>query len=186
VNRLLVGGAMMFTFMRALGKSTGRSLVEDDRVDLAKSLIEAAKSRGVELILPVDTVVSAATDGSAPGRAVAIDALGDEDIGVDIGPETVRLFTGKLADAKTVFWNGPMGIFEVPAFAAGTLAVARSLADIARRGAVVVVGGGDSVAAVQESGLGESFTHLSTGGGASLEFIEGKTLPGVEALDDAR
>jgi phosphoglycerate kinase len=185
VDRLLVGGAMMFTFLRALGKPTGRSLVEEDRIDMAKSLIEAARAGGVDLVLPVDAVASKSTDGTAPGRPVAIDALAEDDIGVDIGPETLRLFETRLADARTVLWNGPMGIFEVPAFAAGTVGMARVLAERARRGARVVVGGGDSVAAVQQSGLAESFTHVSTGGGASLEFLEGKVLPGVAALDDS-
>jgi phosphoglycerate kinase len=185
VDRLLIGGAMMFTFAKAKGLATGKSLVEDDRVALAASLLAEAGKRGVELVLPVDCMVSTATDGTAPARAADIGALGSADIGVDIGPRTFRLFAEKLRDAKTVLWNGPMGIFEVPAFAEGTLQVARALAEAGSRGAVTVVGGGDSVAAVQESGLGERFTHLSTGGGASLEFLEGKVLPGIAALDDA-
>jgi phosphoglycerate kinase len=185
VDRLLVGGAMMFTFARAQGRPTGRSLVEEDRVEVARTVLAEAKKRGVELVLPVDCVASAATDGSAPGRVVALDALGKDDIGVDIGPGTVTRFAERLADARTVLWNGPMGIFEVPAFAAGTLGVARALADAGARGAVTVVGGGDSVAAVHQTGLAERFTHLSTGGGAALEFLEGKELPGVAALDDA-
>jgi phosphoglycerate kinase len=185
VDRLLVGGAMMFTFMRAQGKPTGRSLVEEDRIATAKDVLEAAAGRGVELVLPIDCIASSATDGSAPGRAVAIDDLSAADIGVDIGPETMRLFGGRVHDARTVLWNGPMGIFEVPAFSAGTLAVACDLADVATRGATVVVGGGDSVAAVQQAGLADRFTHLSTGGGASLEFLEGKVLPGVAVLEDA-
>jgi phosphoglycerate kinase len=185
VDGLLIGGAMMFTFLRALGKSTGRSLVEEDRVPLARELLARAAEKGVDLALPVDCVVSRATDGSAPSHPVAVDELAADDIGVDIGPATAERYAAKLRDAKTVLWNGPMGIFEVPAFAAGTLAIARVLADATGRGATTVVGGGDSVAAVQQSGLGARFTHLSTGGGASLEFLEGKTLPGVAALDDA-
>ncbi len=185
VDRLLVGGAMMFTFLKAQGRPVGRSLVEDDRLDMAKSVLEQARARNVELVLPVDCVASTAPDGSVPGRAVALDALGADEMGVDVGPETVRLFARKLADARTVVWNGPMGIFEVPAFAAGTLGMARAMADLTAKGAVTVVGGGDSVAAVQEAGLTEKFTHLSTGGGASLEFLEGKVLPGVAALDPA-
>jgi phosphoglycerate kinase len=185
VDRLLIGGAMMFTFMRAQGKPTGRSLVEDDRVGVAREILERAGKSSVDLVLPVDCVASTAVDGSAPGRPVALDALGAEDIGVDIGPSTLRLFGERLRDAKTVVWNGPMGIFEVPAFAAGTLGVAREIADAGGRGAVTVVGGGDSVAAVHQAGLTERFTHVSTGGGASLEFLEGKTLPGVAVLDDA-
>jgi len=184
VNRLLIGGAMMFTFLRAQGKATGQSLVEEDHLGTARSLLEQAGARGVDLVLPVDCVVSTATDGSAPGTPVAIDDLRAEQIGVDIGPQSVRLFAEKLRGAKTVFWNGPMGIFEVPAFAAGTTGVARAVADAGASGAVTVVGGGDSVAAVEQSGLAGKFTHLSTGGGASLEFLEGKELPGVAALDE--
>ncbi len=184
VDRLLVGGAMMFTFRKAQGLPVGRSLVEDDRVEMAKQVLEQARARGVDLVLPVDCVASTAPDGSAPGTAKKADALGDDEMGVDIGPETVALFASKLRDAKTVVWNGPMGIFEVPAFAAGTMGVAKELAALKERGAVTVVGGGDSVAAVQESGLAEKFSHLSTGGGASLEFLEGKVLPGVAALEN--
>jgi len=185
VDRLLIGGAMMFTFLRAQGKATGRSLVEDDRIDMAGDVLKRAAGSGVELVLPVDCMVSSATDGSAPAREAAVDALGADDIGVDIGPKTLETFAEKLRDAKTVLWNGPMGIFEVPAFAEGTLGVARAMAESGGHGAVTVVGGGDSVAAVQQSGLAEKFTHLSTGGGASLEFLEGKVLPGIAALDDA-
>lgn len=183
VDRLLVGGAMMFTFLKAQGHPTGKSLVEDDRLDMAKAVLEQAKARGVELVLPVDCVASAAADGSAPGRTVRLEDLGPDEMGVDIGPESVKLFAAKLQDAKTVVWNGPMGIFEVPAFAAGTLGVARAMADLTSHGAVTVVGGGDSVAAIQQAGLADKFSHLSTGGGASLEFLEGKVLPGVAALD---
>ena len=183
VDRLLIGGAMMFTFLRARGLATGRSLVEEDRVAMAKAVLEKSASRGVDLVLPVDCVAAGATDGTSPSRAAAVDGLGAEDIGVDIGPATLALFGEKLRDAKTVLWNGPMGIFEVAAFSVGTLGVASLLAEATGRGAITVVGGGDSVAAVQQSGLGEKFSHLSTGGGASLEFLEGRPLPGVAALD---
>jgi phosphoglycerate kinase len=185
VDRLLVGGAMMFTFARARGLETGRSLVEEDRVPLARQVLEQAAARNVELALPVDCVATSAADGSAPAHPVALAALGPDEMGVDIGPETVAAFTARLRDARTVFWNGPMGIFEVPAFAAGTLGIARAIAALTKKGAVTVVGGGDSVAAVQQLELGDSFSHLSTGGGASLEFLEGRTLPGVAALDPA-
>ena len=185
VDRLVIGGAMMFTFLRAQGKPTGRSLVEEDRVDMAKQVLADAAKRNVELVLPIDCIASTAPDGTAASHAVALAGLGAEEMGVDIGPASVKLFIEKLADARTVLWNGPMGIFEVPAFAAGTLGVANALAKTAESGATVVVGGGDSVAAVQQSGLAASFTHLSTGGGASLEFLEGKALPGVVALEDA-
>jgi phosphoglycerate kinase len=184
VDRLLIGGAMMFTFYKAQGKATGKSLVEDDRVEMAKGVLEEAKRRNVELLLPVDCVASTAPDGSAPGTPASVDALGADQMGVDIGPATVKRFAEALADAKTVLWNGPMGIFEVPVFAVGTIGVAQACAEATRRGATTVVGGGDSVAAVQEAGLAEQFSHLSTGGGASLEFLEGKPLPGVVALDD--
>ena len=185
VDRLLIGGAMMFTFLKALGKATGRSLVEDDRVAMARQVLDDARRRNVLLLLPVDVVVSTATDGSAPARTVDVDAIGPADIGVDMGPRTVAAFAEAAKDARTVLWNGPMGIFEVPEFARGTMAVAHALADAAGRGATVVVGGGDSVAAVRQSGLADRFTHLSTGGGASLELLEGKVLPGVAALEDA-
>jgi len=186
VDALLIGGAMMFTFLRARGLATGRSLVEEDRVEMARHVSADAQQRGVELMLPVDCVASTATDGSAPSKVTAVDRLGPEEMGVDIGPETVKRFSERLQGAKTVLWNGPMGIFEVPAFAEGTLAVARALADATGRGAVTIVGGGDSAAAVQQAGVAERLTHLSTGGGASLEFLEGKVLPGVAALDDRR
>lgn len=184
VDRLLIGGAMMFTFLKAQGLPTGKSLVEDDRVELARQVLADAKAKGVDLVLPVDCIASTAPDGSAPGTPKRVGSLGAEEMGVDIGPESIQLFASKLADARTVVWNGPMGIFEVPSFAAGTMGVAKAIAELKDKGAVTVVGGGDSVAAVQESGLAERFSHLSTGGGASLEFLEGKVLPGVAALDD--
>lgn len=184
VDRLLIGGAMMFTFLRAGGVATGKSLVEEDRLEMAKAVLAKARAKGVELVLPVDCVASTAPDGSAPGRPVPVTGLAPDQMGVDIGPRTIEEFAAKVRDAKTVLWNGPMGIFEVPAFAEGTFAMARALADATARGAVTVVGGGDSAAAVQEAGLAEKLTHISTGGGASLEFLEGKVLPGVAALDD--
>jgi phosphoglycerate kinase len=185
VNGLLIGGAMMFTFLRAQGRATGRSLVEPDKVDLAKTALDQAAARGVELLLPVDCVVSTAPDGSAPSAARELDAIGPDEMGVDIGPRTVADFAARIRGARTVLWNGPLGICEVPAFATGTQGVARAIAEATGRGAITIVGGGDSVAAVQQLGLGEKFTHLSTGGGASLEFLEGRVLPGVAALDDA-
>jgi phosphoglycerate kinase len=184
-DRLLIGGAMMFTFLKAQGRPTGRSLVEDDRLEMAKRVLEQSQARGVELVLPVDCVASTAADGSAPSRVVALDDLGPEEMGVDIGPATVARFRDRMRDARTVLWNGPLGVFEVAAFAGGTRAMAEALAEATGRGATTVVGGGDSAAAVQEAGLAEKLSHISTGGGASLEFLEGKVLPGVEALDDA-
>ena len=184
VDRLLIGGAMMFTFFKAQGVPTGKSLVEDDKVELAKQVLADAKAKGVELVLPLDCIASTAPDGTAPGTVKRVEQLEATEMGVDIGPDSLQLFAAKLADARTVVWNGPMGIFEVPAFAGGTMGVAKAMAELKAKGAVTVVGGGDSVAAVQESGLAERFSHLSTGGGASLEFLEGKVLPGVAALDD--
>lgn len=182
VDKLLIGGAMMFTFARAQGRPTGKSLVEGDRIEMAKRVLAEAAERGIDLVLPTDCIASSAPDGSAPGVPRRIEDLPPDEMGVDIGPDSVQLFTEKLRGARTVLWNGPMGIFEVEAFAGGTLAVARACA--ALTGATTIVGGGDSVAAVQQSGLAERFSHLSTGGGASLEFLEGKELPGVAALDD--
>jgi phosphoglycerate kinase len=184
VDRLLIGGAMTFTFLRAQGRATGRSLVEEDRIDMAREVLADAGKRGVELVLPVDCVASTAADGSAPSQVVEND-LGPDEMGVDIGPQTIALFAERLRDARTVLWNGPLGVFEVPAFAEGTLAIARTLAELTPRGVTTIVGGGDSAAAVQEAGLADRLTHLSTGGGATLEFLEGKELPGVVALDDA-
>lgn len=185
VDRLLIGGAMMFTFLKSQGKPVGRSLVEDDRLDMAREVLAAAAARGVELVLPVDCIASTMHDGSAPGTPKKVEQLSDAEMGVDIGPESVALFASKLRDARTVVWNGPMGIFEVEAFAAGTMGVAKAMSELKAQGAVTVVGGGDSVSAVQQSGLADRFSHLSTGGGASLEFLEGKVLPGVAALQDA-
>ena len=160
VDRLLIGGAMMFTFLRAQGRPTGRSLVEEDRLEMAREVLARAAARGVQLLLPLDCVASTATDGSAPSRTIALEDLAPDEMGVDIGPQSVRAFVAALADARTVLWNGPMGIFEVPAFAAGTRGVAVALADAGSRGAVTIVGGGDSVAAVQQAGLAERITHV--------------------------
>src|SRR5262249_48961394 len=184
VDRLLVGGAMMFTFLRAQGVATGRSLVEEDRIEMARKVVDDAKARNVELVLPVDCIASTASDGTAATRVTGVEGLRAAEMGLDIGPESVRLFTERIRDAKTILWNGPMGVFEVPAFAAGTMAMARAMADATARGAVTIVGGGDSAAAVQQAELADRLTHLSTGGGASREFLEGKTPPGVAGLDD--
>jgi phosphoglycerate kinase len=184
LDRLLIGGAMMFTFLMAQGHQVGRSLVEDDRLGVAKEVLERAAARGVRLELPGDVVASTAPDGTQPSRVCPATEIRPDEMGVDIGPNTVKSFEDSLRDAKTVLWNGPMGVFEVPAFARGTLEVARLLAAATARGAVTVVGGGDSAAAVQQAELAGHLTHLSTGGGASLEFLEGRELPGVAALDD--
>ncbi|HWN82538.1 MAG TPA: phosphoglycerate kinase [Candidatus Udaeobacter sp.] len=183
VDRMLIGGAMMFTFAAAQGLATGKSLVEPDRVEMARDLLRQA---GKKLVLPVDTLAAKSPDASgAPGHVVPVTAIPADEAGVDIGPATIAEFKTALAGARTVLWNGPMGIFEVPAFARGTREVAKLLADATSQGATTIVGGGDSVAAIEEAGLGEQVSHLSTGGGASLEFLEGKVLPGVAALTDA-
>lgn len=181
VDRLLIGGAMMFTFLRAQGRETGRSLVEADRVDLARELL-AGDAAG-KLLLPVDCLLTKDLESKAAGRAAAVTEIPADELGADIGPRSIRLFADELSGARTVLWNGPMGVFENPLFAEGTFAMARALAEATRRGAVTVVGGGDSAAAIHAAGLDDAVSHVSTGGGASLEFLEGKVLPGVAALD---
>jgi phosphoglycerate kinase len=172
---------MAFTFLRALGHDVGRSLVEADRVETARRVLESARRRGVQLVLPVDAIVAPDLD-SAGGRAVGIREIPPTQMGLDIGPLTVDRFAASLRSARTVVWNGPMGVFEKPPFAAGTLALARAVADGA---AFSVVGGGDTVAAVTRAGVAERIGYISTAGGAFLEFLEGRTLPGVEALTEA-
>jgi phosphoglycerate kinase len=185
VDTLVVGGGMAFTFYKAQGKEIGRSLVEEDRVEMARALL--AKASG-KLVLPLDTVVTDAFDFDARKvgalKTVAWDGIAAADIGVDIGEASRAKFAGIVKGAATVVWNGPMGVFEIPETAKGTLAVAQALADATARGAITVVGGGDSVAAVEKNGLADKVTHVSTGGGASLEFLEGKELPGVKYLSD--
>ncbi|MDW4572353.1 phosphoglycerate kinase [Microbacterium sp. M3] len=185
VDRLLVGGGMMFTFLAAEGHKVGSSLLEQDQLDRVKGYIATAKERGVELVLPVDAVVAAsfAADAEhvvAPASALEDTAFGAAGLGLDIGPETAAIFADVIRGSKTVFWNGPMGVFEMPAFAAGTKAVAQALTEA---DGLTVVGGGDSAAAVRQLGFADdAFGHISTGGGASLEFLEGKKLPGLEVL----
>ena len=182
VDRLLVGGAMAYTFFKALGMPVGKSLVEEDKQDAARSVIDAAKARGVVLQLPVDHVVADKIDSAAATAVLKVGdpAIGDR-MGLDIGPETARLYAGLLSDAKTVVWNGPMGVFEVAPFAKGTLAVANAVAGVK---GTTIIGGGDSVAAINAAGVADKITHISTGGGASLEFLGGAELPGVAALPD--
>ena len=185
VDRLLVGGGMMFTFLAAEGHKVGSSLLEEDQLDRVKGYIVTAKERGVELVLPVDAVVAASFSADAdhviaPASALEDTAFGASGLGLDIGPETAEQFAAAIRDSKTVFWNGPMGVFEMPAFAAGTKTVAKALTKI---DGLSVVGGGDSAAAVRQLGFtDDEFGHISTGGGASLEFLEGKKLPGLEVL----
>ncbi len=179
VDALLIGGGMANTFFAAQGLPTGDSLVEADAIDTAKALLEKT---GDKLFLPVDAVIADKFDANAEARVVPVDDVPDGWMILDIGPATIAHYSNRLAAAKTVVWNGPMGVFEFPRFAEGTFAIARALADL--KDAITIIGGGDSAAAVQQSGLAEKISHISTGGGASLEFLEGKTLPGVAALDD--
>ena len=180
-DRVLIGGGMVYTFLAALGHEVGTSLLEADHIESCKEILASAAERGVELVLPTDIVVAAQFAPDSPPTVVAADAIPAGHMGLDIGPASRDLFASKLADAKTVFWNGPMGVFEFPAFAAGTRAVAEALTKL---DGLTVVGGGDSAAAVRSFGLDESsFGHISTGGGASLEYLEGKTLPGLTALE---
>ncbi len=180
-DRMCIGGAMANTFFRAMGLETGRSLVEEDRVDMARSLLDQA---GDKLVLPIDVVVADRVEAGAESAEVPRDEIPKDRMAVDIGPETIERFSEVLADARTVLWNGPMGVFEIEAFAGGTLEVARALVGATKRGAMTVIGGGDSAAAITGMGMAEKVTHLSTGGGASLEFMEGKELPGIAVLDD--
>src|SRR5688572_4807665 len=184
VDRLLIGGAMAYTFFKALGMPVGKSLVEDDKQEAARGVIDAAKARGVVLQLPVDHVVADKIDAAAPTEVLKVGdaAIGDR-MGLDIGLETARLYSGLLTDAKTVVWNGPMGVFEVAPFAKGTLAVANAVAGVE---GTTIIGGGDSVAAINAAGVTDRITHISTGGGASLEFLGGAELPGVAALPDKK
>ncbi len=182
VDILLIGGGMTFTFSKAMGYQIGDSLLEDDKVELAKNIIEKIKDSRTSLIFPVDAVIAREISDKAETKTVDIDKIPDNYKGLDIGPKTIQLFEEKLADAKTIVWNGPMGVFEHEPFAKGTIAIAKLLAKLTDNGAVTVVGGGDSASAVKQTGLQDKLTHISTGGGASLEFLEGKELPGVAAL----
>lgn len=182
VDRLIIGGGMCFTFLAANGHSVGSSLLEEDQIETVKTLISRAQSSGVEIVIPVDVVVADAFAADASTQIVDVAQIPSGWMGLDIGPKSIELFTSKLADAKTVVWNGPMGVFEMPAFATGTKSIAQAITTV---DGMTVVGGGDSAAAVRLLGIDESgFTHISTGGGASLEFLEGKTLPGISALED--
>jgi phosphoglycerate kinase len=182
VDALLIGGAMAYTFLKSRGVPVGRSLVEDERLETAREISARAQSRGVRLVLPVDHIVTTALEAGAPHQMLSVDdsAIGDR-MGVDIGPKTTERFAEILAPAKTVVWNGPMGVFEIDAFSHGTTAVAEAVAQVK---GTTIIGGGDSIAAVHKAGVAERITHISTGGGASLEFLGGRVLPGVAALTD--
>lgn len=184
-DKLLLGGGMIFTFYKARGLNVGKSLVEDDKLELAKSLEAKAKERGVDLLLPTDVVVADKFAADANAQTVSVDNIPSDGMGLDIGPDSIKMFQNALAECKSVIWNGPMGVFEFDKFAAGTEAIARTLASLTHQGVTTIIGGGDSVAAVEKVGVAEQMSHISTGGGASLELLEGKELPGIAALDDA-
>lgn len=182
-DRILIGGGMVFTFLAAQGYAVGKSLLEEDQIETVKGYLAKAAESGVEIVLPTDIVVAAEFKADSPATVVAADAIPADQIGLDIGPDSQKLFAAKLADAKTIVWNGPAGVFEFEAFSGGTRAIAQALVDATATGAFTIVGGGDSAAAVRILGFDEAgFSHISTGGGASLEFLEGKSLPGIAVL----
>mgnify|MGYP003615494720 FL=1 len=181
-DKVIIGGGMMFTFLKAQGKNVGSSLLEADKVELAKSLLDKAAAKGVELLLPVDTIVAQEFKNDTAFKTVSVDAVEDGWMGLDIGEASIKLFSDKLEGAKTVVWNGPMGVFEMPNFAKGTIGVCEAIANL--KDAKTIIGGGDSAAAAIQLGYADKFSHISTGGGASLEYLEGKELPGVVAISD--
>jgi len=181
VDSLIIGGAMAYTFFKAMGYSVGKSICEEDKLDLAKELMQKAEEKGVKLLLPVDTKVGLEFDPNTESKVVKFSEIPDGWQGFDIGPATINLYIEELKNAKTVVWNGPLGLFEFEQFAVGTNEIAKALAEI---DCIKIIGGGDSAAAIEKAGLADKFTHISTGGGASLEFLEGKKLPGIEALQD--
>ncbi len=184
-DKVLIGGGMIFTFYKARGLAVGKSLVEEDKLELARELEAKAKAKGVQLLLPSDVVLADAFSPDAKTLTTSVNVIPDGWMGLDIGPDSLKAFQEALADCKTVIWNGPMGVFEFDKFAAGTNGVAHTLAELSGRGCCTIIGGGDSVAAVEKVGVAEKMSHISTGGGASLELLEGKVLPGVAALDEA-
>ena len=181
-DALLIGGGMAYTFLKAQGFPIGKSLVENDKLELAKKILADAKTGGKRLLLPLDHITAPEFKADAPAKIGNVNSTPDDQMGLDIGPKTVAAYLAEIAKAKTIVWNGPMGVFEMPAFAKGTLEVARAVASATDAGATSIVGGGDSVAAVHQSGVAKKISHISTGGGASLEFLGGRKLPGVEAL----
>ncbi|HLO92248.1 MAG TPA: phosphoglycerate kinase [Lentimicrobium sp.] len=183
VDNLIIGGGMMFTFIKALGGKIGNSLVENDLLELAINTLEGAKMRNVNIILPVDAIAADGFFNDAATQVVSAGEIPEGWLGLDIGPESIKLFDKLLMESNTILWNGPMGVFEMPAFAEGTIQIARSIANATEKGAYSLVGGGDSVAAVNKFGLADKVSYVSTGGGAMLEFIEGKVLPGVAAIE---
>lgn len=184
VDTVLIGGAMVFTFFKAQGYQVGNSLVEESKIELALKILEEAKNKGIKLLLPVDVIVAREISAQAACHPEMISAIPEDMIGVDIGPVTAETYRNEILSARTVLWNGPMGVFEIDNFAAGTMAVAKAMAEATAKGATTIIGGGDSASAVAKAGLANEMTHISTGGGASLEFLEGKELPGIAALHD--
>ena len=184
IDTLIIGGGMAFTFFKAMGKEIGKSLLEAEKIELAKEVLEKAKSSGIKFLLPIDVVVADEFKNESAATVVKVDNIPSDKMGLDIGPETINLFIQEIEMSKTIIWNGPMGVLEMDNFAKGTFAVAQALADATEKGTVTVIGGGDSAAAIAKAGLADKVSHVSTGGGASLEFLEGKTLPGVAALND--
>ena len=181
VDSIIIGGGMAFTFLKSLGYSVGKSLLEEDKIDLAKDLYEKAKSKNVNMLLPVDVVISKEFSNDSDFKTVTIDSIEEDYMGLDIGYKTVELFSDEIKKAKTVVWNGPMGVFEMPNFAKGTFEIAKAIAET---DSISIIGGGDSASAAEKSGFKDKITHISTGGGASLEFLEGKILPGIDAIDN--
>ncbi len=184
VDAVLVGGAMIFTFFKAQGLKVGKSLVEDDKLDIAKTIMDKAQSRKVKLLLPTDVVIADKFEKDANAKTVSINSIEDGWLGLDIGAETIKTYRQEILNAKTIVWNGPMGVFEMEKFAVGTFEIAKALAEATKNGATTVIGGGDSASAIVKAGLEKAVTHVSTGGGASLEFLEGKILPGIAALNE--
>jgi phosphoglycerate kinase len=181
-DAMLIGGGMAYTFLKAQGVCIGKSLVEEDKLDLARKILADVKQKNFRLLLPLDNVVTPEFKADAPTKIVEVSAIPADQMGLDIGPKTIAAYSAEIAKSKTIVWNGPMGVFEMPAFAKGTLAIAQAVAAATTAGATSIVGGGDSVAAIHQSGLASKISHISTGGGASLEFLGGRKLPGVEAL----
>jgi 3-phosphoglycerate kinase len=184
VDVLIIGGGMAYTFFKAQGLEIGTSLLEAEKIDLAKELLEKVKSTNLKFLLPVDVVIASEFKNDSPSEVVSFDKIPADKMGLDIGPETIKLFKDAILSSKTVVWNGPMGVFEFENFSNGTFSIAGTLVEATTKGATTVVGGGDSAAAISQAGLETQVSHVSTGGGASLEFLEGKVLPGVQALNE--
>ena len=186
VDSMIIGGGMAYTFYKAEGKEIGTSLLEAEKIDIAKQVLEKAKTSKMKLLFPVDVVVAKEFNNDSPSEVVSIDKMPSDKMGLDIGPESIKLFREEILKSKTIVWNGPMGVFEMDNFAKGTNAIANALVEATGKGAITIIGGGDSAAAIAKAGLADKVSHVSTGGGASLEFLEGKILPGVAALTDKK